>query len=128
MRRRRFPCSAGAGGMAGGRTIGVLMNDDGQYRLGGVPAGAAGTRAGQRGRNVQMDIRCGGDARSTLASWSHWRRRHPGDRAGMVPLLQATRIIPIVFNNVADPVGAASSRAWRGPGATPPASFSSSTV
>src|SRR5215475_2705215 len=64
------------------------------------------------GRNLQMDIRWAeGDAGEI--------RRHagelvalapdvivtPGD-AGMSPLLQATRTIPIVFNSVADPVGA----------------------
>ena len=86
------------------------------------------------GRNVQMDVRwAGGDAREI--------RRHAGElvalapdvivatgNAGMVPLLQATRIIPIVFNNVADPIGCFFVRFSRGPGATPPASFSSSTV
>ena len=37
----------------------------------------------------------------------------------MVPLQQATRSVPIVFVNVADPVVPASSRAWRGRAATP---------
>jgi putative ABC transport system substrate-binding protein len=64
------------------------------------------------GRNVRVDTRwAGGDAREI--------RRHAGELAAlapdvilatgtvaMVPLLQATQTIPIVFNNVADPVGA----------------------
>jgi putative tryptophan/tyrosine transport system substrate-binding protein len=40
----------------------------------------------------------------------------------VVPLMmQATRTIPIVFVQVIDPVGWASSKAWRGPAATSPA-------
>jgi putative ABC transport system substrate-binding protein len=64
------------------------------------------------GRNVRIDTRwAGGDAREI--------RRHAGElaalapdvilatgTAAMGPLLQATHTIPIVFNNVADPVGA----------------------
>jgi putative ABC transport system substrate-binding protein len=64
------------------------------------------------GRNVRVDTRwAGGDAREI--------RRHAGElvalapdvilatgTVAMVPLLQATQTIPIVFNNVADPVGA----------------------
>src|SRR5262245_494328 len=74
------------------------------------------------GRNVQMDVRwAGGDAREI--------RRHAGElvalapdvilatgNAGMVPLLQATRIIPIVFNNVADPIGAGFVKGMARPG------------
>jgi putative tryptophan/tyrosine transport system substrate-binding protein len=74
------------------------------------------------GRNVQMDVRwAGGDAREI--------RRHAGElvalapdvilatgNAGMVPLLQATRIIPIVFNNVADPVGGGFVKSMARPG------------
>jgi ABC-type uncharacterized transport system substrate-binding protein len=64
------------------------------------------------GRNVRVDTRwAGGDAREI--------RRHAGELAALAPdvilatgtvamgpLLQATQTIPIVFNNVADPVGA----------------------
>jgi putative ABC transport system substrate-binding protein len=64
------------------------------------------------GRNVRIDARwAGGDAQEI--------RRHATELAGLVPdvilatgtvamrpLLQATRTIPIVFVNVADPVGA----------------------
>jgi putative ABC transport system substrate-binding protein len=38
------------------------------------------------------------------------------------PLLQATHTLPIVFTNVADPVGGASSTALRGRAAMPPVS------
>ena len=40
----------------------------------------------------------------------------------VAPLLRATRTVPIVFAGVADPVGAATSAAWRGRAATPPVS------
>jgi putative tryptophan/tyrosine transport system substrate-binding protein len=74
------------------------------------------------GRNVQVDVRwAGGDAREI--------RRHAGElvaqapevivatgNAGMVPLLQATRSIPIVFNNVADPVGGGFVKSMARPG------------
>jgi putative ABC transport system substrate-binding protein len=74
------------------------------------------------GRNVQVDIRwAGGDAREI--------RRHVGElvalapdvilatgTAAMAPMLQATRTIPIVFNNVADPVGAGFVKSLARPG------------
>jgi ABC-type uncharacterized transport system substrate-binding protein len=74
------------------------------------------------GRNVQVDIRwAGGDTREI--------RRHVGElvalapdvilatgTAAMAPLLQATRTIPIVFNNVADPVGAGFVKSLARPG------------
>jgi putative ABC transport system substrate-binding protein len=64
------------------------------------------------GRNVRIDVRWGrGDPAMT--------RRHAQElvaltpdivvstgTAGMAPLLEATRSVPIVFNNIADPVGA----------------------
>ena len=64
------------------------------------------------GRNVRIEVRwAGGEPREI--------RRHANElvalapdvivatgNAGMSPLLQATRTVPIVFNNVADPVGA----------------------
>jgi putative tryptophan/tyrosine transport system substrate-binding protein len=97
------------------RKVGVLINST------ATPEQQANLAAFQQtlqqlgwtvGRNVQMDIRwADGDAREI--------RRHAGELvalapdviltagdAGMPPLLQATRTIPIVFNNVADPVGA----------------------
>jgi ABC-type uncharacterized transport system substrate-binding protein len=74
------------------------------------------------GRTVQVDIRwAGGDTREI--------RRHVGElvalapdvilatgTAAMAPLLQATRTIPIVFNNVADPVGAGFVKSLARPG------------
>ena len=43
-------------------------------------------------------------------------------------LQQATRTVPIVFANVIDPVGAATSRAWRGRAVTPPGLRRSNTA
>jgi putative ABC transport system substrate-binding protein len=97
------------------RKVGVLINST------ATPEQRANLAAFQQtlqqlgwtvGRNVQMDIRWAeGDPRET--------RKHAGELvalapdvivtagdAGMPALLQATRTIPIVFNNVADPVGA----------------------
>ena len=107
------------------RRIGVLMNTtantEQQQSL--VAFQQALQRLGwTEGRNVQMDIRwAGGDAREI--------RRHAGElvalapdvivatgNAGMVPLLQATRIIPIVFNNVADPIGGGFVKSMARPG------------
>ena len=64
------------------------------------------------GRNVRIDVRWAGGQASEI-------RRHANElvalapdvilatgNAGMPPLLQATHTVPIVFNNVADPVGA----------------------
>ena len=97
------------------RRIGVLMNTTANPEQGANLASfqqALQQLGWTAGRNVQVDIRwAGGDAREI--------RRHVGElvalapdvilatgTAGMAPLLQATRTIPIVFNNVADPVGA----------------------
>jgi putative ABC transport system substrate-binding protein len=107
------------------RRIGVLMNTtantEQQQSL--VAFQQALQRLGwTEGRNVQMDVRwAGGDAREI--------RRHAGElvalapdvivatgNAGMVPLLQATRIIPIVFNNVADPIGGGFVKSMARPG------------
>jgi putative tryptophan/tyrosine transport system substrate-binding protein len=96
------------------RRIGVLMNTDANIEQ--QQSLAAFQESLQRlgwteGRNVQIAVRwAGGDP---------WEiRRHAAElvalapdvivatgNAGMMPLLQATRVIPIVFNNVADPVG-----------------------
>jgi len=73
-------------------------------------------------RNLRMDVRwAGGDPRET--------RRHAGElvalapdvivttgSAGMGPLLQATRTVPIVFNSVADPIGAGFVKSMARPG------------
>jgi len=107
------------------RCIGVLMNTtantEQQQSLVAFQQALQGL-GWTEGRNVQMDIRwAGGDAREI--------RRHAGElvalapdvilatgNAGMVPLLQATRIIPIVFNNVADPVGGGFVKSMARPG------------
>ena len=74
------------------------------------------------GRNVQIEIRWAeGDPREI--------RKHAGGlvalapdvivatgNAGMAPLLQATRTIPIVFNNIADPVGGGFVKSMARPG------------
>ena len=107
------------------RRIGVLMNTtaDTEQQQSLVAFQQALQRLGwTEGRNVQMDIRwAGGDAREI--------RRHADElvalapdvivatgNAGMVPLLQATRIIPIVFNNVADPIGGGFVKSMARPG------------
>ena len=107
------------------RRIGVLMNTtantEQQQSLVAFQQALQGL-GWTEGRNVQMDIRwAGGDAREI--------RRHAGElvalapdvivatgNAGMVPLLQATRIIPIVFNNVADPIGGGFVKSMARPG------------
>jgi putative tryptophan/tyrosine transport system substrate-binding protein len=97
------------------RRIGVLMNiradgsDEGNWavflqtlqQLGWI-----------EGRNVQIETRLAADDAADI-------RRHAAElvaaapdvivstgNAGVGPLLQETRIIPIVFNNVVDPIGA----------------------
>ena len=107
------------------RRIGVLMNTtantEQQQSLVAFQQALQGL-GWTEGRNVQMDIRwAGGDTREI--------RRHAGElvalapdvivatgNAGMVPLLQATRIIPIVFNNVADPIGGGFVKSMARPG------------
>src|SRR3974390_3120120 len=64
------------------------------------------------GRNVRIDIRWGmGDAVRIRSNAMEMVALAPDvivatGNASMGPLLQATRTVPIVFNNVADPVGA----------------------
>jgi putative ABC transport system substrate-binding protein len=64
------------------------------------------------GRNLQIDIRwAGGDPAEIRTHAEDLVARGPDvilvtGNAGMPPLLRATRTIPIIFNNVADPVGA----------------------
>jgi putative tryptophan/tyrosine transport system substrate-binding protein len=135
MRRREFitllggtaawPLAAGAQQGERVRRVGVLINST------ATPDQKANLALFQQtlhqlgwtaGRNIQMDIRWAeGDAGEI--------RRHagelvalapdvivtPGD-AGMSPLLQATRTIPIVFNSVADPVGAGFVKSMARPG------------
>jgi putative ABC transport system substrate-binding protein len=64
------------------------------------------------GRNFRIDIRWGeGDPRAIRRHAESLVASAPDvivstGNAGMPPLLDATRTIPIVFNNIADPVGA----------------------
>jgi len=64
------------------------------------------------GRNLQIDIRwAGGDPAEIRTQAEGLVARAPDvilvtGNAGMPPLLRATRTVPIIFNNVADPVGA----------------------
>jgi putative ABC transport system substrate-binding protein len=97
------------------RHIGVLMNaiPDSDQKAGiDVFRQALRQLGWTEGRNMQIDIRwAGGDAAES--------RRHAEDlvahapdvivvtgNAGMPPILRTTSTIPIVFNNIADPVGA----------------------
>ncbi len=107
------------------RRIGVLMiataNPEQQANLASFQQ-ALQQLGWTAGRNVKVDIRwAAGDAREI--------RRHVGElvalapdvilatgTAAMAPLLQATRTIPIVFNNVADPVGAGFVKSLAHPG------------
>jgi ABC-type uncharacterized transport system substrate-binding protein len=126
MRRREFILALGGAAVAWPlaaraqqtdrmRRIGVLMNTT------ATPDQQAGLAAFMQalqqsgwtdGRNVRIDTRWAGGLAPEI-------RRHAAElaalapdvilatgTAGMRPLLQATRTIPIVFCNVADPVGA----------------------
>jgi putative ABC transport system substrate-binding protein len=97
------------------RRIGVLMNtEENPDQQSSLVAFLQGLRqlGWTDGRNVRIDTRWGGGDASSI-------RRNAEDmvalapdvivatgNASMGPLLQATRTVPIIFNNVADPVGA----------------------
>ncbi|MGA7344300.1 MAG: ABC transporter substrate-binding protein [Pseudolabrys sp.] len=97
------------------RRIGVLMNttaDPDQQANVATFRQALQQLGWTDGRNVRIDVRWAGGQASEI-------RRHANElvalapdvilatgNAGMPPLLQATHTVPIVFNNVADPVGA----------------------
>ncbi|MGB8393205.1 MAG: ABC transporter substrate-binding protein, partial [Pseudolabrys sp.] len=97
------------------RRIGVLMNttaDPDQLANVATFRQALQQLGWTDGRNVRIDVRSAGGQASEI-------RRHANElvalapdvilatgNAGMPPLLQATHTVPIVFNNVADPVGA----------------------
>ena len=110
-----WPLGAGAQQPERMRRIGVLMNaipDSDQKVSLDVFRQALQQLGWAEGRNIQIDIRwAGGDAAES--------RRHAEDlvahapdvivvtgNAGMPPILRTTSTIPIVFNNIADPVGA----------------------
>ena len=98
------------------RRVGVIMNTTAtnQDMAGGVVAfqQALQQLGWADGRNVRFDIRWAGGEASEI-------QKHVADLVGLAPdvilatgtaamgpLLLATRTVPIVFNNVADPVGA----------------------
>jgi putative ABC transport system substrate-binding protein len=97
------------------RRIGVLMNTtaDADQQAGVASFRQTLERLGWTdGRNVRIEVRWAGGEAGEI-------RRHANElvalapdvivatgNAGMSPLLQATQTVPIVFNNVADPVGA----------------------
>ncbi len=97
------------------RRIGVLMNaiaNSDQKANIDVFRQALQELGWTEGRNVQIDIRWAGGDPAEI-------RRHAEDlvapapdvvvvtgNAGMPPILRATATVPVVFNNIADPVGA----------------------
>jgi putative tryptophan/tyrosine transport system substrate-binding protein len=96
------------------RRIGVLMNTspDEDQQASVAAFLEVLQRLGWDGRNMRVDLRWAGGTTAEI-------RRHAAElaalapdvilatgTAAMGPLLQATRTVPIVFNNVADPVGA----------------------
>jgi putative ABC transport system substrate-binding protein len=98
------------------RRIGVLMSvsaDDPDQQNGVAAFVQALQQLGWTdGRNVRIDIRWpAGDANLFRKYAAELVALAPdviaaAGNAAMGPLLQATRTVPIVFNNVADPVGA----------------------
>jgi putative ABC transport system substrate-binding protein len=148
MRRREF--IAGLGGAAAWpfvaraqqpermRRIGVLLNaaaDNAEYQARIVAFPQALALLGWTiGRNVRIDTRWAATNADEI-------RRHAAELVALAPdvilangagpvgaLLQATRIVPIVFVGLIDPVGAASSTACRGRAAMPPDSSCSNTA
>src|SRR5262245_49955262 len=98
------------------RLLGVLMNgsprDTEQQSLVAVLRQDLQQSGWTEGRNLRIDIRWGeGDPRAIRQHAERLVASAPDvivstGNAGMTPLLDATRTIPIVFNNIADPVGA----------------------
>jgi ABC-type uncharacterized transport system substrate-binding protein len=84
------------------------------------------------GRNIEIDYRWGaGDADSMHKYAAELVALAPdvilaSGTATVAPLLQATRTVPIVFVQVTIRSEPGSSKAWRGPAATPPVSLFSS--
>jgi len=140
MRRREFithlggaaavwPLAARAQERSGTRRIGVLMNlrandPEGQARLAAF-AQALKQLGWSEGRNLQIDIRgaAPGDSRkhaADLLALAPDVLLAANGTATVVPLLDATRTVPIVFVNVIDPVssGFVASQAQPGGNAT----------
>jgi putative ABC transport system substrate-binding protein len=137
MRRRQFIALVGGAAVAWPmvlraqqgermRRVGVLMNTTSSNpdMQGGLAIfqKALQQSGWTNGGNIRFEIRwAGGEA--------HEIRRHAAElvalkpdvilstgTAGMGPLLQATRVVPIVFNGVADPVGAGYVESMASPG------------
>ena len=148
MRRREFISLLG--GAAAWPLAARAQQPDRMRRIGGLislaendPEGQARIAAFLRGlqqlgwtdgRNVHIDYRWGaGDPDRYRTYATELVALAPdvilASGGSVVPsLLQATRTVPIVFANVADPVGAGSSIAWRGQAAMPPVSSRSNTA
>jgi ABC-type uncharacterized transport system substrate-binding protein len=98
------------------RHLGVLMNGRSRDPENQSHVAVLGQTLQQlgwaEGRNLRTDIRWGeGDPRVIRQHAESLVASTPDvivstGNAGMAPLLDATRTIPIVFNNIADPVGA----------------------
>jgi putative tryptophan/tyrosine transport system substrate-binding protein len=126
MRRREFitllggaaaawPLTARAQQAERVRRIGVLMNTtENAEQLASIAAFQQVLQqlGWTEGRNIRIDVRWGGGEPSEIRRQAEALVALAPDvivatgNAGMPSLLQATRIVPIVFNNVADPVGA----------------------
>ena len=120
------------------RRIGVLMNlaaDDpeAQARLAAFQQGLQ-QLGWTDGRNVRIDIRwAAGDADDIRKYAAELVALAPDvilatGGSTVAPLLQATRTVPIVFASSPIRSAPASSIAWRGRAATPPALCSSNTA
>ncbi|MBI3759365.1 MAG: ABC transporter substrate-binding protein, partial [Deltaproteobacteria bacterium] len=109
-----WPLAARTQERSGTRRIGVLMNlpandPEGQARLAAF-AQALKQLGWSEGRNLQIDIRgaASGDSRkhaADLLALAPDVLLAANGTATVVPLLDATRTVPIVFVNVIDPVG-----------------------
>jgi putative tryptophan/tyrosine transport system substrate-binding protein len=115
------------------RRVGVLMNvDDADQRV----SYAAFLQVLQElgWTNVRIDTRWAGGSASEIRKQAAELVALAPDvivasgTAGLGPLLENSRTVPIVFANVADPVGAGLSRTCRGREATLPALFSSNIL
>ena len=133
-----MPLAARAQQVEGVRRIGVLMNTSAKY-TNSVANLTDFTQALQQlgwtaGKNIRIDTRWAEGSASEI-------RKHAAElvalapdvifstgTAGMGPLLQATHAVPIVFVNVADPVGAGFVESRPGRAATLQALFSLNTA
>ena len=120
------------------RRIGVLMHlaaDDPEGQLRNIAFAQALAQLGWTvGQNLQIEHRwAAGDADRIRSYAAELVALTPDvilttGAAGVAPLLQATRTVPVVFVLVPDPSAPASSPAWRGRAATRPDLSSSNTA